>query len=259
MKREINGLRLAERAGVPAPKVLTSSEDNDLGRPYVVTEFAEGTAIAREIIRDDKYAFARKQFSRQCGEILARLHGARALAGALEPFDPIADLETHLANAAYPSPVLQGALRWLARHRSPTPYTEGPVHRDFRLGNLMISEAGIVAVLDWETCHLGDPDEDIAWLCSRSWRYGSQQPVGGLGSMEDFLDAYQRCGGRKVESDRLHWWSVYAETRWGLASIARQRPGSAGDAMEQAAIARRACRQEYNVLLELKADLITCQ
>jgi aminoglycoside phosphotransferase (APT) family kinase protein len=259
MKREINGLKLAERAGVPAPKVLTSSEDNDLGRPYVVTEFVEGTAIARQIIREDKYAAARGQFARQCGDILARLHGAAAHAGALEPFDPIDDLEMHLANAAYPSPVLQGAIRWLARHRAPASHREGPVHRDFRLGNLMISEAGIVAVLDWETCLIGDPDEDIGWLCSRSWRYGSELPVGGLGSMEDFLDAYQRRAGRTVDADRLHWWSVYAETRWGLASIARQRPGSAGDIMEQAAITRRACRQEYNVLLELKADLITCQ
>jgi aminoglycoside phosphotransferase (APT) family kinase protein len=116
----------------------------------------------------------------------------------------------------------------------------------------MMSAAGIVAVLDWETCQLGDPDEDIAWLCSRSWRYGSALVVGGLGSMEELLDVYQRCSGRTVDPDRLHWWSVYAETRWGLAGIARRRAGSAGDVMEQAAITRRGCRQEYNVLLELK-------
>jgi hypothetical protein len=70
--------------------------------------------------------------------------------------------------------------------------------------------------------------------------------------MSDLLDTYQGATGRVVEPERLHWWTVYAETRWGLAGMARQRCGSPGDMMEQAAIARRACRQEHNVLLELK-------
>jgi aminoglycoside phosphotransferase (APT) family kinase protein len=252
MTREINGLRLAERAGVPAPIVLASSEEIEIGRPYVVTKFVEGTAIARHVMRDENYAPARQRFARECGEILARLHGATSMAQGWMPYDPMDDLETYLSDAAYPSPALIGAIRWLARNRPPAPLVASPIHRDFRLGNLMMSAAGIVAVLDWETCQLGDPDEDIAWLCSRSWRYGSALVVGGLGSMEELLDVYQRCSGRTVDPDRLHWWSVYAETRWGLAGIARRRAGSAGDVMEQAAITRRGCRQEYNVLLELK-------
>jgi aminoglycoside phosphotransferase (APT) family kinase protein len=119
----------------------------------------------------------------------------------------------------------------------------------------MMQPSGIAAVLDWETCQLGDPVEDLAWLCCRSWRYGSDLPVGGLGSMSDLLDAYQGATGTVVEPQRLHWWTVYAETRWGLAGMARLRQGSAGDMMEQAAIARRACRQERNVLLELKQEV----
>jgi aminoglycoside phosphotransferase (APT) family kinase protein len=255
MRREINGLRLAEHAGVPVARVLASSEEVDVGRPYVVTEFVDGTAMARRVMRDEKYAAARHDFARQCGEILACLHGATLLAKDWPPYDPIEDLETYLADAAFESPALIGAARWLARNRPPAPAVASPIHRDFRLGNLMISGAGIVAVLDWETCQLGDPDEDIAWLCSRSWRYGSDLPVGGLGSMADLLEAYERRSGRIVDLDRLHWWSVYAETRWGVAGIVRRRPGSPGDTMEQAAITRRACRQEYYVLLELKRNV----
>lgn len=256
MLKEINGLKLATRAGVPAPKVLVSSEEVEIGRPYVVTEFAEGTAIARRIMRDEEYSGARHVFTRQCGEILARLHGAAALAENWKPYDPIADLHTHLASAGHPSPVLQGALHWLIRNRPGAPAEASPVHRDFRIGNLMVGGSGIVAVLDWETCELGEPEEDLAWLCARSWRYGSSLPVGGIGTAEELLDVYQRCSGRTVDMDRLHWWSVYAETRWGLAGIARQRAGSAGDAMEQAAITRRACRQEHNVLLELQRYVV---
>ena len=253
MSREISGLRLAERAGVPAPKLLTSSADIDIGRPFVVTDFVEGTAIARRVMREEAYAPARARFAGQCGEILATLHGAGPLAPAWTPYDPIGELHRYLADSSFPSPILQGATRWLMRNRPPPgKAAASPVHRDFRLGNLMIRENGIAAVLDWETCELGEPEEDLAWLCSRSWRYGSALPVGGLGSIEDLLQAYERSSGRSVDIDRFRWWSVYAETRWGLASTVRQRAGSAGDMMEQAAVARRGCRQEYNVLLELK-------
>ena len=252
MRREIAGLRLAERAGVPAPRILVSTVEHDDGRPYVVTDFVDGTAIARRVLREPEFAGARSRFAAECGEILARLHGAPAVDSGFTAYDPIAELSAFVADAAYPSPVLKGATRWLADHR-PSPLAwRSPVHRDFRLGNLMITASGIAAVLDWETCQLSDPEEDLAWLCSRAWRYGSDRPVGGIGRLEDLLAAYERASGRPVDLARLHWWSVYAETRWGLASIARQRPGSPGDAMEQAAIMRRGCRQEYNVLLELK-------
>ncbi len=253
MQREINGLRLAAQSGVPVPETLVSSQSVELERPYVVTTFVEGTAIAREILRDPRYRVAREQFARQCGEILGKLHGSSASRAGWEQYDPIAELEWHLSNTEFPTPVLEGALRWLAHNRPPLAGAPVPVHRDFRLGNLMVQPQGIAAVLDWETCSLGDPAEDLAWLCARSWRYGSELPVGGIGSLRELLNAYQLAGGRTVEPERLHWWSVYAETRWGLAGMARQRQASAGDRMEQAAIARRACRQELNVLLELKS------
>jgi len=252
MSREIRGLKLAERARVPAPRVLTSSLEVDIGRPYVVTEFVAGTAIARRILREAAYGSARNAFASQCGEILACLHGAAALATDWEPYDPIAELHAYAADAAFPSPALLGAVYWLDSNRPSPPAQLSPVHRDFRLGNLMLAESGIVAVLDWETCRLGDPAEDLAWLCSRSWRYGSQLPVGGLGTLEELLASYELNSGRKVDQERLRWWSIFAEARWGLAGTVRQRRGAPGDTMEQAATARRGCRQEYNVLLEIQ-------
>jgi aminoglycoside phosphotransferase (APT) family kinase protein len=251
MRREIDGLRLAARAGVAVPAVLASSLEIDVGRPFVITEYIEGTTLARRVLRDDDFAAARRGFARQCGEILAKLHGAASLAQGWAPYDPIEELNRYASDSVYSSPVFQGARRWLLLNRPAPRAVPSPVHRDFRLGNLMIREDGIVAVLDWETCELGEAEEDLAWLCSRSWRYGSELPVGGLGTMEDLFQSYERCSGRRIDIERFHWWSVYAETRWGLAGTVRQRPGSAGDLMEQAAVARRGCRQEYNVLQEL--------
>jgi len=255
MRREIDGLRLAERAGVPVPKLLMSSDQLDIGRPYVLTEYVAGTSISRRILRGDEFAAARRSFATDCGRILAKLHAATALAKDWPHEDPLLELERYRVDARYPSPVFAGSLRWLASHRPQAPRELSPVHRDFRLGNLMMDASGIVAVLDWETCHLSDPYEDLAWLCSRAWRYGSEHPVGGIGELRELLESYARHRGEDIDMQRLRWWQVFAATRWGLASGARPRAGSAGDALEEAAIARQVCRQEQYVLLELREAL----
>jgi aminoglycoside phosphotransferase (APT) family kinase protein len=252
MEREIRGLRLAAQAGVPVPRVLISSAEFEIGRPYVITEFIAGVTIPRRVIRDPEHAAARQNFATECGEILARLHDSQALAADWDSYDPIEELEAYLAEGAFPSPVLRGATCWLQDNRPPRVHRLSPVHRDFRLGNLMINEQGIAAVLDWETCRLSEPEEDLAWLCSRSWRYGSDQPVGGLGSLDELFAAYEHASGRSIEIERFNRWSVFSGTRWGTASTVRPRPGSPGDAMEQAAIIRRGCIQELNVLRELE-------
>ena len=253
MAREIAGLKLANAVGVPAPSLLLSSEDTQIGRPFVITSRVNGTAIPKRVMHEDAFADARQRFASDCGRILAAVHGAQECARAWPEVDPMEDLEFHRAKAGYRSPVFEGALRWLVGNRpAPTPLC--PAHRDFRLGNLMIDEDGIVAVLDWETCGLSDPHEDLAWLCARAWRYGGHHPVGGIGELSDLIGSYERHGGRSVDPVRLHWWRIFAATRWGLASAARPRGSTGGGAVEEAAIARQVCRQEYNVLLELKAD-----
>lgn len=254
MEREIAGLKLANAAGVPSPRLIFSSETIDIGRPFVITSLIGGTAIPKRILQEEAFAPARRAFAAQCGQILAMLHNAASYATGWQAVDPIADLQFHRDRIGYRSAVLDGALSWLVRNR-PQEAELRPVHRDFRLGNLMIGEEGILAVLDWETCGLSDPHEDLAWVCARAWRYGGGNPVGGIGKQEDFIRSYERHSGCKVEMRRFHWWSVFAATRWGLASAARPRGSQGGAAIEEAAIARQVCRQEYYVVLALKEAL----
>jgi aminoglycoside phosphotransferase (APT) family kinase protein len=95
-------------------------------------------------------------------------------------------------------PVFEAAFRWLEGSRPPPP-APVLVHGDFRNGNLMIHpDGGLVGVLDWELAHLGDPAEDLGWICVNSWRFGEwRKPVGGFGD-------YQACwtatpaGGREI-------------------------------------------------------------
>ena len=91
------------------------------------------------------------------------------------------------------------------------------MHGDFRLGNLIVDESGLGAVLDWELAHIGDPREDIAWLCVNSWRFGhSEKRVGGFGDLPDLLDAYAAAGGQRFTPAEIDWWEIMGSLKWGV-------------------------------------------
>ena len=142
------------------------------------------------------------------------------------------------------------ALRWLADH-DPGPSREMTlVHGDFRHGNLIIGPDGVRAVLDWEIAHLGDPMEDLGWICTNSWRFGEiDKPVGGFGSREDLFAGYEEAG-RKVDPERVMFWEVMGTLRWGImCGRMMQRFRNAPDhPMEQAVIGRRPSETEIDLL-----------
>lgn len=254
MEREVTGLRIAEAVGMPAPRLIASHHTRQADRPYTIVDFVEGETIPQRIRRAPELAEMRRTFASQCGAIIARLLDAPAdLAGLLQPRDPIAELHSWYIRAQTPSPVLAGAIAWLADNRPPV-RPLAVVHGDLRLGNLIVGEDGVRAVLDWETAHLGDPYEDLAWICQRAWRYGGAETVGGIGSLEDFFAAWSAATGETVDLERFHWWLVWGATWWALVCREQStvnRTG-AGDDMECAAVARLICLQEANVLAELE-------
>jgi aminoglycoside phosphotransferase (APT) family kinase protein len=124
------------------------------------------------------------------------------------------------------------------------------VHGDFRLGNLLVDRSGLVAVLDWELAHLGDPLADLGWFTVRAWRFGGAGEVAGLGSIDELVDAYENAGGASVDRDALRWWQVMGTLRWGVICMlqASTHLSGASRSVELAAIGRRVCENEYDVL-----------
>ena len=99
----------------------------------------------------------------------------------------------------YPHPVFEIAFHWL-EPRMAGAQRQTLVHGDFRHGNLLISPRGVEAALDWELTHIGDPLEDIGWICTNSWRFGVQEKVvGGFGDLADLLAGYEAAGGGRVD------------------------------------------------------------
>ena len=106
----------------------------------------------------------------------------------------------------------------------------------------------------WLWNALGDPMEDLGWLCVKAWRFGSPHRVGGFGALPDLLRAYERESGQPVDADVVHWWEVLGTLKWGIMCIAQAFTHLSGAArsVELATIGRRVCENEWD-LLELMA------
>ncbi|MGB2074864.1 MAG: phosphotransferase, partial [Henriciella sp.] len=81
----------------------------------------------------------------------------------------------------------------------------------------MVKSSGLAAVLDWELAHIGDPREDLGWICVNSWRFGkTQNRVGGFGTIEPMLEAYNQRRGLNLQPQDIDWWEALGIWKWGI-------------------------------------------
>jgi aminoglycoside phosphotransferase (APT) family kinase protein len=259
---EFEVLRAATAAGVLAPETRFLLEpDDDLGDGFVMSR-VDGETIPRRILRDDELADARAGLAAQCGEQAARVHAVPLDSLPEIPvLDAAAQLEQYrqiLDGIGEPHPAFELGLRRLGE-RPPPSAAPRLVHGDFRNGNLVVGADGLRAVLDWELAHLGDPVEDLAWCCVRSWRFGVvDRTVGGFGDVDDLLDAYTAAGGEEVDPERLAWWEAFGTLKWGLICgiQAHTHLGGLVRSVELATLGRRIAETEWDLLRLLVPDLL---
>ena len=246
-------LRLAKDAGVPVPAVRhVLTQQDRMGHGYIM-EFVEGETLGGRIARDPRFADVRPRLARQCGEILALIHGIpEAKAPPLKrsgPADLIAQLRGTYEATGWPRPVFELAFRWLTDNCPPATGFR-LVHGDYRNGNMIFGPEGVRAILDWELAHIGDPMEDLGWICANPWRFGvTEKPVGGFGEREDLFAGYEDAGGAPVDRGRVSFWDVMGALRWGVmcsGMVGSFR--SADPSVERAVIARRASENEVDLM-----------
>jgi aminoglycoside phosphotransferase (APT) family kinase protein len=265
---EVELLRAALAAGVPVPAVVLSGGEADgdddgnhygdagrLGRSWMVVERIEGETIPRRILRDAEYESARGMLTAQCGRALAAVHSIdRELVSGLDPTDQFERFRELLDAMDEPHPAFELGFRWLERNRPPH-RADTVVHGDFRNGNLVVGPDGLRAVLDWELAHLGDPLEDLGWLCVRAWRFGAAPRVGGFGEVDQLVAAYDSAPGSPgtVDRDALAWWEAMGTLKWGVMCMLQAATHLSGTvrSVELAAIGRRVCEVEHDLLLLL--------
>jgi aminoglycoside phosphotransferase (APT) family kinase protein len=249
-------IELARAAGVTAPEVRGRLQpDDSLGEGFIMSK-AEGETLPHKILGNLEFAEAESRLTEQCARELAAIHriGMNPLLQSLEYFSPaelIRVQKDKYHEIGGQIPIYDHAFHWLEQN-APDASDKYLVHGDFRMGNLMIDHKGLTAVLDWELVRLGDPVQDLAYLCTPSWRFGHyEKEAGGFDSAGAFLAAYAEASGAEVDPDRFRFWLIYSTLWWGVACMVMgQIWRSYGDrSLERTVIGRRVSEVEIDLAL----------
>ena len=250
----------AYRAGVKVAQVRWYSNDPDvLELPFFLMDFVEGISIGRKVIKELSLEHARSVLPEQMAEQLATIHTIdasgfefvpRPVEGRSPAQQAIAEMVEVLDTLQINSPPFEFALHWADRH-VPQNTETCFVHGDFRIGNLLVDENGLAAVIDWEFAHFGDPLEEIGYMCMRDWRFGNDHlHMAGLSPRERFITAYEGFSGRSVDRSAADWWEIMGNIRWGvicMAQAARHLSGS-DPSVELASLGRRSAEMQLEAL-----------
>ena len=250
-------IEAARTKGVTAPQVVAVLEEADgLGSGFVMRALP-GTADPKVILAcDDPNGLLR-----QAARDLARIHRLRpadvpAGVPVMDTRAAIADLKQQFLDAGGDRPIVALGLRWL-EDNCPPPVEPVLTHGDYRMGNLLVEGSRLTGVLDWEIAHFGDAHEDLAFGCMAVWRFARyDRPALGLGSIQDYIAAYEAEAGVTIDPLRFRFWTIYRTVWWALGCLkmAAQWRSGADRMLERVVISRRTSEQELDLLLLLEEE-----
>lgn len=238
MTRQFKLLQALQGSTVPAPPVLGLEEDPSvIGRPFFVMEQVQGWVpgdfppyhVAGPLFEAPDAE--RQRIWWDAVDTLGRIHTMDWRAAGLDFLGVPAAGKDFMSNqiARYCEvfalngeplpPILARTREWLLAN-SFEPRHIGLCWGDARLGNLMIRDGRVVAVLDWEMACLGDPESDLGWFAHMDWATSvgrSKAPfprLSGLPDMSATMAHYTRSTGREVR--HLHYYEVFATWRMAI-------------------------------------------
>ena len=259
---EFTLMRAAFEAGVRVAKVRFVCDDPEvLGLPFFLMDYVAGESIGRKVIRAPELERARDLLPEQMAAQLARIHQidatrddlsflSRPEAGMSPARDAVESVYTLLDALEIRNPAFEFALRWAAR-QAPATADLTFIHGDFRLGNLLVDDEGLTAVIDWEFGHVGDPHEEIGYLCMRDWRFGNDHlRAAGLCDRERFITAYEAQSGRSINRATADWWEILGNIRWGAICLSQANRHLSGQdpSVELASLGRRSSEMQLEAL-----------
>ena len=240
-------MQSALAVGVPEPEVYyVLQREDELGDGFLM-EWLDGEALGARIVRSPEFEAIRPKLAYECGKVLAKIHsidldatGLRSRLWEIPPAEFVEQTWERYRLLDTPQPMIDYVARWLMENL-PEQHETALVHNDFRNGNFMLSPDGIVAVLDWEVAHVGDPMRDLGWMCTNSWRFGSSDPVGGFGKYEDLFKGYEDESGKVVDPEHVKFWEVFGSFWWsvGCLGMAEHYRSGPDKTVERPAIGRR--------------------
>ena len=246
--------KTVRKLGAQVPEIVAvSSVDEELGDAYIM-KFVYGESIARKILRDEEYKNTLPKLAFECGQSIAKIHQADINEFPFLPsktvFEQINDLYQTYVSFNQPSPVFEYTHLWLKKQNFGE-INDALVHGDFRLGNIIVDKDGLKSVIDWELAHIGNPLQDLGWICGNSWRFGNtNKVVGGFGDLADLLKGYNSVSNYHVNENMVKAWQVFGTFRWGVICLIQASAHLTGsiNSVEKAAIGRRVSETEIDIV-----------
>lgn len=210
---EFEVLTVLADSRVPVPRPFWLETDRAwLGQPFLILERVDGDSSGRFLEDPDLC----QQIGRQFGEVLGSLHrvnwqvaGLKCLVPPPTPDDSaLTDVRhweaVYRADRLEPNPLFEVILAWLEANAPTGVERTVLLWGDAGPTNILIRDGRIVALVDWELAHLGDPMDDLGILFWRLGRYLDRAEV---------LAAYESTSGLRVDEGRLKYYEVLTNLR----------------------------------------------
>ncbi|WP_421737401.1 phosphotransferase family protein [Caulobacter sp.] len=212
------------RAPVPEPIVL-EGEGTELERPFFIMSRVDGGAAASPFTVQPYGEHAQaigEAFFTALGAIAATPPAGLPLAAdapmpapddcwrvALDHWAKVIETDEQ-----HPQPIVRAAIRRLRRAPPPPASAVRVVHGDYRTGNFLHDGQGkILAILDWEMVHLGDPLEDLAWAIDPLWGHYDDNRVAGMIPRSEALAIWSSASGLPIDPEGLAWWELFSAVK----------------------------------------------
>ena len=250
MGREHQIIDALQHSKVPVPAcygLCTSPSVNDAD--FYVMAFVDGLVLHDSVIADTLSLEHRHALSVHLVHILSELH-------LIDPEDvglgKLGRKEGYLsrqlkrwagqweATKTDPIPAMEDSCRIL-KERMPEQHGATIVHGDYRLGNMIVAEGEVKALLDWELCTLGDPLADLGYLLNNWVSPGELEgeeglpptAAGGFIQRDEICATYADNTGRDLSE--IDYYRAFSH--WRLAAISqgvykRYLVGAMGDDQE---------------------------
>ncbi|MEM6710616.1 MAG: phosphotransferase family protein [Pseudomonadota bacterium] len=230
MAREYRIIHAVAQSTVPVPQALALCEDRSVNdAPFYVMAHVDGAVLHDAAAAASLSAEQRRSLSEEVIDVLVNLHRVdpdRIGLGDLGRKEAYIERQLRrwkkqwLAAKTHEIPEMDATLT-LLEERLPEQIGASIVHGDYRLGNMIVRDGSIKAVLDWELCTLGDPLADLGytlnWWAQPEDDNAETAPTGAGGFLtrEAMAECYANGSGRDLS--QLNYYRAFSH--WRLAAI----------------------------------------
>ena len=213
LRREAGLIRVLDRCGIPAQKIIAWNDQHCAALQSWVSGRAELNTAEPAL---------QKRVMLEFMEIVARLHRIdidkldlvefvkplTAAEHSLLELAAVEDSRPTPISACATNPLAAFGKRWLHNHLPAEVPATVLLQGDTGPANFMYDENGVTALVDWEWGHYGDPMEDLGNIWLRDYFYPSSG-----GDLAPYFQHYAQHSGFELHIGRIHYYRVHQLVR----------------------------------------------